>query len=83
MVNELANIAHVRSRKTFYHIPVKFRNPGFHSFQSPENQFLFSEPVRPLAFMCYSSTTRLSNDTQSVIVVHVVTFVSRLYILII
>ena len=26
----IENAAHVRSRKTFYHISVNFRNPGFH-----------------------------------------------------
>ena len=39
------NIAHVRSRKSFYHISVNFRNPGN---QSHDNRFLFSETVRPL-----------------------------------
>ena len=42
----IVNIAHVRLRKTFYHISVNF--PDFVRFQSPENRFLFLEPVRPL-----------------------------------
>ena len=29
------NIAHVRSRKFFYHISAHFRNPGFHSVSKP------------------------------------------------
>ena len=34
------NIAHVRSRKTFYHISVHFRNPGFRSVSKPRKPVL-------------------------------------------
>ena len=36
------NGAHVCSRKTFYHISVNFRNPGFHSVSKPRKPvFIF------------------------------------------
>ena len=35
----IENIAHVRSRKTFYHISVHFRNPGFRSVSMPRKPF--------------------------------------------
>ena len=31
----ILNVAHVRSRKTFNHISVNFRNPGFRSVSKP------------------------------------------------
>ena len=36
-------IAHVRSRKTFYHVSVHFRNPGFRSVSKPRKPvFIFT-----------------------------------------
>ena len=38
----IGNIAHVRSRKTFYHISAHFRNPGFRSVSKPRKPvFIF------------------------------------------
>ena len=36
----IRNIAHVRSRKTFYHISAHFRNPGFRSVSKPRTPVL-------------------------------------------
>ena len=47
----LDNIAHVRSRKIFTILVQTFKIPDFVWFQSPGNQFLFSEPVRPLKYV--------------------------------
>ena len=39
----IENVAHVRSRKTFYHISVHFRNPGFRSVSKPRKPvFIFT-----------------------------------------
>ena len=39
----IENIALVRSRKTFYHISVHFRNPGFRSVSKPRKPvFIFT-----------------------------------------
>ena len=36
------NVAHVRSRKTFYYISVNFRNPGFRLVSKPQKPvFIF------------------------------------------
>ena len=38
----IEDIAHVRSRKTFYPIPVNFRNPGFRVVSKPQKPvFIF------------------------------------------
>ena len=38
----IENVAHVRSRKTFYHISVHFRNPRFRSVSKPRKPvFIF------------------------------------------
>ena len=38
----IENVAHVGSRKTFYHISVHFRNPGFRSVSKPRKPvFIF------------------------------------------
>ena len=40
------NVAHVRSRKTFYHISVNFRNPGFRfGFKAPKTGFYYQKYV--------------------------------------
>ena len=36
----IGNIAHVRSRKIFYHISAHFRNPGFCSVSKPRKPVL-------------------------------------------
>ena len=38
----IEDVAHVRLRKTFYHIPAHFRNPGFRSVSKPRKPvFIF------------------------------------------
>ena len=41
-ISYIENITHVRSRTTFYHISVNFRNPGFRSVSKPRKPvFIF------------------------------------------
>ena len=44
----IENVAHVPSRKTFYHISVNFRNPGF---------CLVSDPRKPVFIFRTGPTT--------------------------
>ena len=41
-----------------------FKIPDFIQFQSPKNQFLFSEPVRPLHFSGYYSAIQRATVLQ-------------------
>ena len=38
------NVAHVRLRKTFYHISVNFRNPGFRLVSNPQKLVFLFKP---------------------------------------
>ena len=45
------NMAHVRSRKTFYHISVNFRCPGFRSVSKPRKP-VFTFRTGPTTIIC-------------------------------
>ena len=51
------DIAHVRSRKTFYHISAHFQNPGFRSVSKPRKPiFIFRTGPTTLININYSSS---------------------------
>ena len=52
------NVAHVRSRKTFYYISVHFRNPGFCSVSKLRKPFfIFTTGPTTTGFQVFSRST--------------------------